>query len=196
MKKKTGWIAAVMAVVITFSFCSCGIHVKNSEDSTSEMKKSEPKEKTFMTSDEKYSLTVDTDWEDVLAEYKKSNKDMTLMLKNEMLYVGIIPKDKSEYDGLVTVKDVKDYADVVVQGMEEGTKSFKSTELKPADVGEYKGYYADANIKTEDLKLAYRMYFADTGSEYVEVLFWTDKEVFSKKETTIDDLVQTFKKNG
>lgn len=193
MQKKV--IAAVLAVMtaVSIMFCGCGIHIKQSGNNNKIVQKSEPAARVFVTSDKKYSLTATSEWKDVLSKYKKDNKDMSLMIRDKMIYAGIITKPVSDYRGLVKIQNVKDYGDAVITGMEESSKNFESSELMTADIGKYSGYYADARIDQKEIQLGYRMYFLKAGGDYVEIIFWTDKSVFEDKTATIEKIANTFR---
>lgn len=187
-------VIGITSILLLFFVGGCGIQVNQTDEAT-QIEKTAPEEKVFATKDKEYTLTADTQWKNVLEDYIKSNKDMTLMINKKMLFIGVILQKKNEYQGTDKIKNVKDYSEMIVAGMEKGTKTFESTEVMNTDVGQYEGYYADAEIEKDDMKLSYRMYFADTGKDYVEIIFWTDKSVFEDNIAAAEKIVETFNKN-
>jgi flagellar basal body-associated protein FliL len=193
-------LAIIIIAVLVLSMSGCGgIHVKKASQDTDKARQEErtPVKKVFVTSDKKYSLTADSDWKDVLAQQKNAENEMTLMLKDRQMYIAVVSKDKSRYDGLIRVREVTDYAEVVIEGMREDVEDFSGGTIKKgARISGFPCRTADCRLKRDGLSLAYRIYFLDTGTDYVELMLWSDSSVFRENQAYLDKIAGSFREPG
>ncbi len=174
------------AVIMVFSLSSCSnvikalLNSKNSSTSTVEIK----------SDDEKYSLTIPSNW-------KKSN-DL-----HEDSIIGALNGAKEQYaivlnESTQDFKDgftLKEYFDVIKENMSDTIEGTQWSTETDTIIDGNPAIYIEVSGTIDNMKAMYYIYLVKTSDSFNQILGWTLLSKADSNRQIITDTLKSFKEN-